>query len=96
MLDIQTSYIRLLIGDNDRAAPFYTDAQIQAAATVGAVRPALPIDLRVAGAVGFIHYPEVHGTPVPPTPPGGPLSLAILTDAQLAALTDAQLASMVN
>ena len=33
-MDIQTSYIRLLIGDNDRGAPFYTDAQIQAAATV--------------------------------------------------------------
>ncbi len=56
MFDPQVSYIRLLIGDNDRNSPFYTDTQIHAAATIGNVRPAQPIDLRVAGTLGKIRF----------------------------------------
>jgi len=56
-MDVQVSYIRLLIGDN--VAPYiYTDAQIRSAVTLGPTRPALPIDLRLAGTVAAIKYPS--------------------------------------
>lgn len=90
LLDVQISYIRLLVGDNSRTDPFYTDSQIAEAATIGPARPPLPIDLRVCGTIGFIHYPEIHQFP---SYPAG-LSLAGLTDTQLAALTDGQLATI--
>lgn len=56
-MDLQVSYIRLLVGDNSRTSPTYTDEQIQSAATISPTRPALPIDLQIAGLVGFVRYP---------------------------------------
>jgi hypothetical protein len=56
-MDIQVSYIRLLIGDNSRSAPVYSDAQIRSAVTLSPVRPALPLKLRLAGTLAAIRYP---------------------------------------
>ncbi len=87
-MDAQLSYVRLLVGDNSRSAPFYTDDQIHAAAYIGPTRPPFPINLRMSGFVGKVKFLLPNGAV--------PLSLATLTDAQLAALTDAQLASMTD
>lgn len=57
MFDPQVSYIRLLVGDNDRNAPFYSDDEIHEAATIGMDRPPFPIDLRIMGTVGKIRFP---------------------------------------
>lgn len=63
-MDIQVSYMRLLIGDNDRAAPAYSDAQIRSAITLGSTRPALPAELLLAGTVTAVQYPsDVSGGP---------------------------------
>jgi hypothetical protein len=56
-MDIQVSYVRLLIGDNSRSAPVYSDAQIRSAITLGPVRPALPAKLQLAGTVAAVRYP---------------------------------------
>ena len=62
-LDIQVSYVRLLVGDN--RAPFtYTDAQIRAAIKLRNPRTADPIELRLAGAACAVQYPsDVSGGP---------------------------------
>lgn len=91
MFDPQVSYIRILIGDNDRTAPFYTDEQIHAAATIGPERPPFPAELRIAGTVGKVRFPLPLSEVTP-----AELSLLTLTDEQLAALTDEQLASLVD
>jgi hypothetical protein len=88
-MDFRTSYVRLLIGDNSRTAPQYTDEQIDEACTLGPDRPAFPIDLRLAGTLGAIHYPRGPA-------PGGGLSLATLSDAQLQSLTDSQLSALTD
>ena len=88
-MDPLVSFIRLLVGDNSRTSPFYTDAQILASATIGA-RPSLPIDLRMSGLVGYLRFP------LNPPASSEDVSLAALTDEQLASLTDDQLASMVD
>jgi hypothetical protein len=63
-MDIQVSYMRLLIGDNDRTAPTYTDAQIRENITLTHPRPAYPIALRLAGTRTAIQYPsDVSGGP---------------------------------
>jgi len=89
-MDPQLSYVRLLIGDNSRTDPFYTDAQIKRAAQISPARAPFPLALRISGIVGAIRYPDLN------PPNEAELSLAALTDDQLAALTDAELASMVN
>lgn len=77
----------MLIGDN--VVPYtYTDAQIRASATIGPVRPPFPIDLRIAGTLGYIMFPFPEENSAD--------SVATLTDAQLAELTDAQLATIVD
>ena len=54
-MDVQVSYVRLLIGDN--VAPFtYTDAQIRSAVTLGPA-PALPAVVVLAGFVCRMRYP---------------------------------------
>jgi hypothetical protein len=63
MLDPQVSLIRLLIGDNSRTAPVYSDAQIRSAVSFGA-RPALPEKLLLAGTAAATRYPsDVSGGP---------------------------------
>jgi hypothetical protein len=89
-MEPQVSYIRLLIGDNSRTAPLYTDAQLRAAATVGPVRPSLPINVRLAGNIGFRKFPFAN------TPAGDVLALSTLTDEQLAVLTDEQLSTLID
>jgi len=63
-MDIQVSLMRILIGDNSRTAPVYSDAQLRTAITFGPVRPALPIDVRLAGVAAAHTYPsDVSGGP---------------------------------
>lgn len=58
------SYMRILIGDNSRIAPVYTDAQLRSAITWGPVRPALPEELLIAGTITARRYPsDVSGGP---------------------------------
>lgn len=63
-MDIQVSYMRLLVGDNSRTAPAYTDAQLRA--NIKLVNPptANPEQLRIAGAITAMRYPsDVSGGP---------------------------------
>lgn len=63
-MDVQVSYMRLLIGDNSRTAPVYTDAQLRSAITIGPNRPALPHELLIAGTATFHAYPsDISGGP---------------------------------
>jgi hypothetical protein len=63
-MDVQVSYVRLLIGDNSRTAPVYTDAQIRSAIRLDTTRPALAIKLRLAGEAAATRYPsDVSGGP---------------------------------
>ena len=56
-MDIQVSYIRMLIGDN--VVPYtYTDAQIRQAITLAPTAPPSPIDLRVAGTIAAVKFPS--------------------------------------
>ena len=87
---IQISYIRLLVGDNSRTDPFYTDDQIERAGVLAGERAPYPSDLRITGLCGAVRYPQMHPLDT------GSLSLATLTNEQLASLTEEQLASMVN
>lgn len=58
------SYMRLLIGDNSRTAPVYTDAQLRANIKLTNPPTADPIKLRLAGAITAIRYPsDVSGGP---------------------------------
>lgn len=63
-LDIQVSLARVLIGDNSRTAPTYSDAQIRSAITFGPVRPALPQKLLLAGTrVAHVYPGDVSSGP---------------------------------
>jgi hypothetical protein len=54
---LQISYTRLLVGDDSRTAPTYTDAQIRQSITIGPTRPALPLALRMCGLLCFRKFP---------------------------------------
>jgi hypothetical protein len=63
-MDVQVSYMRLLIGDNSRTAPVYSDAQIRSNIRLQNPRTADPIKLRLAGAMTAVRYPsDVSGGP---------------------------------
>lgn len=57
--------MRLLINDNSRTAPTYTDAQLRAAVTVGPNRPVgLPQKVLLAGVTAFRNFPsDLSGGP---------------------------------
>lgn len=56
-MKIRTSYVRILIGDNDPNAPVYSDADIAAAFSIGPTVPAYPEALRLAAILAFEKYP---------------------------------------
>ncbi len=60
MMDAQVSYVRLLIGDNSRTAPVYTDAQLRAAVqnAIKPTREALPAGVRAAALLAFNRFPK--------------------------------------
>lgn len=58
LLDIQVSYMRLLIGDNSRTAPTYNDSELRENITLGPDRPPFPIALRLAGVKAAVQYPS--------------------------------------
>jgi hypothetical protein len=63
-MDIQVSLVRILIGDNSRTAPTYTDAQLRAAISLGPVRPPYPGQVLLAGVRAAHVYPsDVSGGP---------------------------------
>lgn len=57
-MDPQVSLARILIGDNSRTAPVYSDAEIREAVTITPPRPVLPLKLRLAGTRAFRAYPS--------------------------------------
>lgn len=59
-MDPQVSFARLLIGDNDRTSPTYTDAEIRSVCNLGPP-PALPRSLLIVGFVTFVIFPVGAG-----------------------------------
>jgi hypothetical protein len=63
-MDVQVSYMRLLVGDNSRTAPVYSDATLRDNVRITNPRTADPIKLRIAGVLAFRRYPsDVSGGP---------------------------------
>lgn len=63
-MDPQVSLMRVLIGDNSRTVPVYSDAQLRSAVTLRNLRPALPLKLLLAGVRAATRYPsDVSGGP---------------------------------
>jgi hypothetical protein len=56
--------MRLLIGDNSRTAPVYSDAELRENVRWTPPRPAYPIELRLAGVLAARRYSsDVSGGP---------------------------------
>ncbi len=58
MFDPQVSHMRILIGDNSRTAPVYTDAELRANVKWKGPRTSDPIALRIAGILTARRYPS--------------------------------------